>query len=421
MDAGSQGAGCRFLQRIDPGGGRLPALFQAQPARGGEQVAERSGLPPALPARPPGRRPGPPRRSRRRLPVRDAGAGLARADDAGHTDQPVTHISPKVVARLLLGSGAFLCVPAAIGVIVFAQASTVVDAFAAARPCETPSRAEQADCLSLFYGTIAEIASVARNTDEATIDLEDARVTARFSTPTSLQQGSAVVTEWWRGQLVALGPRGASPNIIAFQSPVQHLENDFLFLGLVIPAVSALLAGLLLLQAPMTTDELIATSIAKWPDPPRPVERVVAWRVAWGGLVNLAAFVIWVFLYVFPAMILVLVTNQPRYAPLLLVATFVVSFGLAEWFAAGYLSELVRTSQKRTVVVQKTQRGLGRSRNNTKIWYARNDGGVATQLLDPPWDGHVDEGDRLDVLAIPKSGEILRILSTPPAQAGAQE
>jgi hypothetical protein len=322
---------------------------------------------------------------------------------------------PKSLGRLLLISGAVLCIPGAIGVIVFAQGSELVSALDAARPCATPSRDANADCLSFLNGRITDVAPAGKSKDIATIALEEATVTAVYTSTTSLRQGSSVVTEWWRGHLVALGPLGTSPSVITDQSPVWDLETLSVVLALVIPGVWALVAGLLVLQAPMTADELITSSLARWPDPPRPVEPVVAWRTAWGGSGIWAALFAWLFLDVFVGMVLVSVTNQPRYAPLILVATFVLSFGLTEWFAAGYLSEVVRTSDKRTVVVQQLKRGLGRYRNDTQISYGLNDSRVATQLLDPPWDGHVNEGDRLDVLADPKSGAIWRILSTPPA------
>jgi hypothetical protein len=114
-------------------------------------------------------------------------------------------------------------------------------------------------------------------------------------------------------------------------------------------------------------------------------------------------------------MIVILGTEQPRYAPWLLIATLVVSFGLPAVFAATWLSQLIRTSTRRTITVEKIKSGLDRASNNTKIWYALNDGRVRTKVLDPAWDGHVSEGDHLDVLANPRSGEIWRMLSTPPA------
>lgn len=321
----------------------------------------------------------------------------------------------KTLGRLLVVVGAILCIPGAIAIIVFVQGVTVVDAFQAARPCEVPSRDAHADCLSLFDGRITGIASAGRSNEDATIDLEDTTVTVRYSGPTTLRQGSNVVTEWWRGKLVALGIQGTSPNVITNQSPVQNLETYAFAIGLVIPAISALVAGLLVLQSPMSADELITSSLARWPDPPRPVDRVLAWRVAWGGQITWVAFFVWAFLYVFPGLIVVLTTGQPLYAPFILVGTFVLSFGLTESGAAAYLSEVVRSSAKRTIVVQKLEQGFGRSRNNPKIWYALNDGRIATSSLDSVWRGRINEGDRLDALTDPKSGTILRLLSTPPS------
>lgn len=317
--------------------------------------------------------------------------------------------------------GAILCIPGAIAIIVFVRGVAVVDAFQAARPCEVPSRDARADCLSLFSGVITGIASAGRSNEDATIDLEDTTVTVRYSGPTTLREGTNVVTEWWRGQLVALGPQGTSSEVVTNQNPEQNLETYAFVLALVIPAVSALGAGLLVLQSPLSADELISSSLARWPDPPRPVARVLAWRVAWGGSGIWIAFFAWLFIYVFIGMLVVLATARPDLAPVILVLTFVVSCGLPGLGTAAFLSELVRDSPKRAIVVQKFQRGLGRYRNNTKIWYALVNGRTATQLLDPPWDGHVNEGDRLDALTDPRSGIILRMLSTPSAEPIGQE
>jgi hypothetical protein len=316
--------------------------------------------------------------------------------------------------RFLLVFGAVLCIPGAVGVIVFAQGVAVLDTFQAAGPCATPSRDRQATCLSLFDGTVTELSPAGRGGSRVTVAVGDANVTVRTSGAT-FDPGSSVVTEWWKGQLVLLGPPGAPPTTITDQNPLQHLETFGLVLGLVIPGVSLLLAGVLVFQAPMSIDELITTTIARWPDPPRPVDRLVAWRVACGSEAIGLAFLGWVVLYVFPWQILELAINQPRYAPLFLVVTFVVSFGATAVLAAGNLFNLVRTSERRTIVVQKLQRGLGKLGNETKIWYELPDSRVATKLLNLDWDGHVSEGARLDVLANPKSGKILRMMSTPPA------
>jgi len=325
-------------------------------------------------------------------------------------------VSSGAFARWLLVIGAVLCIPGAIAVVVFARGASDLAAFDSARPCAAPSRDAGADCLSLLSGKISWLGKEGRTSTVANVDLEDTTITVRYySGPTSLNQGSEVVTEWWRGQVVALGPQGASPSVMTDQSPEQHLVNDMFVLGLVIPAVSLLIAGFMVLQSPMTADELIASSLTKWADPPRSVNRFVAWRVAWGGGVVWVPFFIWTFLYIFLGVLVVEGIGQPAYAPLFLVATFILSYGLALFFSAGYLSEIVRTSAKRTIAVQKIQRGLGRSRNLTQISYGLNDGKAATLMLDPPWDGHVNEGDRLDALTEPKSGSILRLLSAPPA------
>jgi hypothetical protein len=324
--------------------------------------------------------------------------------------------------RWLVGLGAVACIPGGIAVIVFAQGVAVLDAFQAARPCEIPTLNDQASCLSLFNGTITEHSSAGKNNSRLKVAVGHATTTVTYTTPNraSFDPGSEVITEWWKGQLVLLGPPGAPPTTITDQNPLQHLETFSFVLGLVIPGVSLLAAGLLMLQAPMSADELIKTTLARWPDPPRPVDRVIAWRVAWGGYGALVALFVWMTLYVFPGMIFVLATNQPRYAPWLLVATFAISFGLMVVLSAGNLLYLSSSAARRTIVVQNLQRGLGRHRNETKIWYELTDGKVASMSLDRAWDGRVNQGDRFDVLAIPKSGEFLRMISTPPASTNGQ-
>lgn len=316
---------------------------------------------------------------------------------------------------LLLVLGGVCCIPAAIIVLMFARGMVDLDAFQAAPKCATPTRDSQANCLSVFNGKIKTESSAGRGTRRATVAIADSalQVEVLYSNASSLSPGSDVVTEWWRGQLVLLGPAGAPPTIPTHESPVYHGAIFGFYLALLALAVSLLAAGLLLLQAPMSVDELIKASVAKWPDPPRPVERGVAWRVGLGSNVTMAAFFAWLPLYVFPE--LILGNDHPRYAPWLLLATFVVAFGLLVPVATLGLADVVRRGERRTIVVQKLKRGLGRGGRNTRIWYQLKDGQTETILLDPPWDGHVNEGDHIGVLALAKSGQISRILSTPPA------
>lgn len=61
--------------------------------------------------------------------------------------------------------------------------------------------------------------------------------------------------------------------------------------------------------------------------------------------------------------------------------------------------------------------GLGKGRNQTRVWCDLDDGKQATTVLDAQWNGRVTAGDRLDALTDARSGRILRLLSASPAQA----
>lgn len=322
------------------------------------------------------------------------------------------------VGLLLLLVGVASCIPAAFAVITFANATAELDAFQAAPRCATPTQDSHANCLSLFNGKITLESSAGRGTRRATVAIADSalEVDVRYPSQSSLQQGSDVVTEWWRGQLVLLGPAGASPTIRTQENPADHLQSGGFFLVVVALAVSFLLAGALMLQAPMSVDGLIKASVANWPDPPRPLPRALVWRVGLGSGVTMVAFVAWLPLFVFPEVILAL-NNQSRFAPWLLLAAFVVPFGLLVPVATLGLADVVRLGERRTIVVKKLTPGVGRYAHNTRIWYELKDGRLDSILLDPPWEGRVAEGDQIAVLALPKTGGISRILSTPPALA----
>jgi hypothetical protein len=320
-------------------------------------------------------------------------------------------------ARLLLAIGAALCIPAAIVVIVFTHEVADLDAIQVARPCEVPNRDGQSACVSIFVGRITEVTrGSSKSLPSMTIVFKDTSARVGFErSPASFQAGQDVVSGWWKGRLVLLGPPEAPPTITTDQHPKYRLGVEGYLLGItVIPAVSFLLAGLLVLQAPMKVEDLVGEAIAQWPDPPRSVDRVLAWRVALAYL-TYGAFIVWIFLYELVGLLVLSYISQERYAPALMVATFVFSFALGAVFASGNFLNLLRTSARRSVVIRKLERGMGRGGDETKVWYELASGRLATTFLGPPWNGHVNEGDRLDVLSDPKSGYILRLLSTAPA------
>jgi hypothetical protein len=221
-----------------------------------------------------------------------------------------------------------------------------------------------------------------------------------------------LATGWWKGQPALIGPSDATPTIITDQSPPYKLQLFGLALALVIPAASLLLAGVLVLQAPMNVDELIRSTVARSPEPPRMLDRWLTWRVAWAYRIY-GAYLAWAFIYLVPVQLVQLAIAQPRLAPLFLIGTFVITFGFTATIAAGYLAGLIRTSERRTVVVQKVETSTGRAGKLTTITYELRDGHMTTKALGESWYGHIIEGARLDVLADPKSGRIRRVMSTP--------
>jgi hypothetical protein len=322
----------------------------------------------------------------------------------------------KALVRLLFGIGAALCVPAAIVIILFTNEVANLDALETVRPCAVPNRDGQANCLSILTGRITEVTpGGSKALPGMTIVFKDTSATVLFErSPASFHAGEDVTTGWWKGRLVLLGPPEGAPTIITDQHPEYRLGVLGYGLGIgVIPAASLLLAALLVLQAPMKVDELVNTTIARWPNPPRPVDRVLAWRVALAYLIY-GAYIVWMVLDIVGELVL-LGIKQERYSPWVLVATLVVSCGFGAAFASAYFSHVIRTSARRTVVIRKLKRGMGRGGHDTEVWYDLSSGSLATTFLAPPWNGRVNEGDRLDVLSDPKSGTILRLLSTPPA------
>lgn len=332
----------------------------------------------------------------------------------------------KRLAWLLMGVGLLLCIPAALVIIAFLAGVADADAVDAAPICATPTQDGSSNCLSEFDGTITAVTPGSKSLDHFTLavggasyDLgyDCAESRARACEAVSFKPGTHVVAGWWRGQLVAFGAEETRPTIVTELHPLDNLRPRSALLDfVVVPAVSFLLGGLLLLQAPSTVDELVAGALARWPDPPRLVDRRQIWRVAlayWAPY----GYPAWFVLNLLVTLVVLVGFTHYRLALLILLATFVVSFGAAAAAAGWYLTGVVRTSDRRSLTVRTIKTGLGKSRQDTQVSYDLLNGKTATTTLNLYWNGLVKEGDRLDALTDPKDGSIVRLLSTPPAQA----
>jgi hypothetical protein len=324
--------------------------------------------------------------------------------------------------RLLFGGGAVGCALAAAILYLFFSSLARASALQAAPICATPSRSPTSACLSVLDGQITFEGAVGRGNERITIALQGTKVDARYQCNESpaaacsgppLRAGSPVVTGWWEGQMVTFGAAETRPSIVTEFNPLDQADRISFFLVLVIPGVSAIVAGLLPLQAPSSVDDLVKSLLASQPDPPREVDVRLLWRVTlgystWGG------YWLWVGLYLvfytasggFPA--------APGYSSILLLASGVVAIGLAAAFAPVALYGALRTGQHGTVLVKRFQTMSGRGSTVTKVWYDRSDGREATTTLGEDWTGCVKEGDRLEALADPKTGAVERIVSAPP-------
>lgn len=334
-------------------------------------------------------------------------------------------MSRRQLAALLIVVGVGLCVPAILVAIAFAGGAADVNAVNAAPACSTPTQDGGSSCLSLYTGTINAWTPRRKSLDRVTIAIGDTTVNVGYSCDESpggacdrlaFKPGTPVVTGWWRGQMVVFGPAESHPAIVTELHPLDRLRPQTVLLAfVVISAVSFLLGGLLLLQAPSTVDELIKTALARWPDPPRMVDPLLTWRVALGYW-TVPAYFAWFLLTLIGSIVLVALV-QYLLAPLLLLATFVVSFSVTAVVARAYLNQIVSTSDRRAIMIQRIKTGLGKSGKDTEVWYDLVNGKTASTTLNLNWNGHIKEGDRLDALTDPASGSILRLLSTPPAQA----
>lgn len=327
-------------------------------------------------------------------------------------------------ARQLLILGGLLCIPAAIGVGVYAYGWADADALRSAPICQTPNR-DSSMCMSIFPGRI-----LARHPGGskalASVTVEAAGTSTNVSwlcvlsggacDGTSFEAGEDVSTGWWKGGLVALGMPGAVPRVDTDASPEAHLGIEAYLLALAIPALSLLLAALLHRRSTTPIKALLEDAVAITPQPPRPVDRGLVQRVFWSNQVwGLPGT--WAILSIFPLYIVSEGFVNARLAPLVLIGTFVVAVALVAWYANDYYAGLIRTAPRRSIEVRRVELVTGRDRSQrTVITYDRLDGRAGTYPLDPRWNGHIKVGDRLDAFTSAKSGSISYMLSTPPAQ-----
>jgi len=331
----------------------------------------------------------------------------------------------KRTAWILIGVGALLCIPAALVLTSYVASLSDADALDAAPICTTPTQDGGSNCLSEFDGAITAVTPHSKSLDHVTLavggasyDLgyDCAESPAGACASVSFRPGAAITAGWWRGRLVAFGAAESRPSVVTELHPFDQLAPKSGLLDfVVVPAVSFLLGGMLLRQAPMSVDDLVRSALTKWPDPPRPVDRQLIWRVALGywAPYGLIAWFIVVVLVAIP----LIGFAQYRLALPTLVATFAVTFAASAWVSARYLGEVVRTSDRRSLTVRNIKAGVGRGGESTQVSYDLLNGKTATRLLGVDWKGRVQTGDLLDALTDPKSGSIVRLLSKPPAQA----
>ena len=329
-------------------------------------------------------------------------------------------MSRKQLAAALLIGGVVLCIPGVIVAGLFAADVAEVSALRSASTCNTPTRDSASTCVSFVNGIATTWEFHAKSLDRVTIAFGDTTADVGYACELSpagacdgisYREGTPMATAWWKGQIVAIGPAESRPAVLTDESPEYRVRQIVFFLIFAIPGIALVIAGLLVLQAPMSVRDLIQTSLARWPQPPRPVDRATAWRVALGYW-TWGAFIAWFASYFFCSLFL-MIADRYELAPWLFVTTLVLSFAITALIALPLLAHLVRTSARRTVTVRHTKEVPVKGGINTRVSYDLLDGTAATTTLGTNWHGYVQPGDRLDVLADPVSGRIRRVLSDP--------
>lgn len=330
----------------------------------------------------------------------------------------------KRTAWMFIGVGALLCIPAALVLTSYVAGVADADALGAAPICATPTQDGRSNCLSEFDGAITAVTPHSKSQDHVTLavggiayDLgyDCAESPAGACAGVSFTPGTPIVAGWWRGQLVVFGAAESRPLIVTELHPLDQLRPKSALLGfVVVPAVSSVLGGLLFRQAPMSVDDLVKSALAKWPDTPRLVDRRLIWRVALGYWAPYGLFA-WFIVEMLVGIVLV-GSTQYRLAVPVLAATFALTFFPSAWISVRYLSDVIRTSDHRALTVRLVKSGVGKGGQDTQVSYDLLNGKTATTVLGVDWNGRVKAGDLLDALTDPKSGSIVRLVSTPPTQ-----
>lgn len=330
--------------------------------------------------------------------------------------------------RFFFRIGLALLIPVVVILFFMVRAAVDTSALQSAKPCPANTQDPASSCLSQFKGVVKEQVSRGHLTisvGSSTVDVNWTclNMFADACRETSFPPGTNVVTVWWRGKIVRLGRAEGSPSVVTDAAPeadyLSHGPFPFVALLGLAPLVHA---GLLRL-APMSVSKLIERSfVTGSPDARVAVPSSVILRVAasswnWFGTLT------WLFLYMAFASataggtVYTFATSAALYtiyAPLVWIGTGVIAFGAVGSVAYIYLADLLRTSVRETVAVQRVKYGTAKNGTGATIWYERRDGRTVSRFMKGQWAGL--EGSRIDVLADPRSGKIRRVLGNTPAQ-----
>jgi hypothetical protein len=256
-----------------------------------------------------------------------------------------------LLLRYVLGSGAVLCLPAAVVLYLFFSAASDAGALQSARACSTGSRATTSYCLSLFAGRITGRTEHYRAPTELTIETDGSTTHVGYDcvdsipgacTDLTFQPGTHVVTEWWRGRIVMLGPPGSVPAVLTDQNPGYLLHSRAGYLAFGIPGISLVLFGLLLWQAPADAGELVNAAMARSRNSTR-LGRLLVWRAAWGSWSWPGIFA-WFLLYVAGIVYMVMSAHYGA-APVIWLSCGVIAFAVSGIAASIYLTYRIRRAE----------------------------------------------------------------------------
>lgn len=221
----------------------------------------------------------------------------------------------------MLIAGAGLCVPAAFLLVIFFTAAFDVQSLQSAPACEVPTQGSGSQCLSALGGVITSATPGGKSLNRVTIDVIGSSVDVGYACFLSqsnacsgigFKAGSHLVTGWWRGRVVLLGRPESAPSVITDANPSWELRQRATWLAFVVPAVSLVVAALVMWQAPAIS----GAERRRW----------LLWRAAWGsGTWTFFALVTWQVLFV-AALVYMFKTSDYMLGAALLAATGIVSF-----------------------------------------------------------------------------------------------